>query len=231
MEYGQAPMTKGTADDPAVRWQDHAIKQLTFANNLLIALGIAALGFGLSLMLNSESTVNWASNHMFLYGLGFLLLSVLSGILTALARLAKFRETAREKRRAQNRDSGSKKKNHVTRDPDKHPRYGFYVQTVGFFLGICLLAASIGLMYWDIPSWAKTSEVVPNREPMTLAKVIGSIGLLLDIVGVIIIAFFVRYDIYCDGSSKVKPGERNRRRLGWVLILIGFALQLIGLWL
>lgn len=224
-------MTKGTPDDPAVRWQDHAIKQLTFANNLLIALGIAALGFGLNLVLDSESTVNWASEHMFLCGLGFLLLSVLSGIFTVLARLAKFRETAQEKRRTQNRDSGSEETNDVTRDPNRRPRYGFYVQTAGFFLGTCLLAASIGPMYWDIPSWAKASEVLPNRGPMTLAKVFGSLGLLLNIVGVVIIAFFVRYDIYCDGSSKVKPGERIRRRLGWVLILIGFALQLIGLWL
>lgn len=80
-----------------------------------------------------------------------------------------------------------------------------------FWVGICFVAATVFVVYWDTSAWAKTTEATGNGQSMTWAKAICSLGLFLDIVGVIIIAFFVRYETFCDGHTGVKPRDRVKR--------------------
>jgi len=58
-----------------------------------------------------------------------------------------------------------------------------------------------------------------------------SIGLFLNILGAIIIAFFVRHIQRANGNALGHPKEKYRYYLGWILIILGFILQIVGLWL
>ncbi len=63
-------------------------------------------------------------------------------------------------------------------------------------------------------------------------KILISIGLILNIIGVIGLAFFVKEIAIIGGGSKpVDDKENNKKEIFYCLIVLGFILQLIGTWL
>lgn len=72
-----------------------------------------------------------------------------------------------------------------------------------------------------------------------LSNIIQSIGLILDIVGVLMIANFLRKTKYIDSSAYGIPTNTstlltqlsNAPRKGTYFLIIGFVVQLVGVWL
>lgn len=63
-------------------------------------------------------------------------------------------------------------------------------------------------------------------------EILISIGLILNIIGVIGLAFFVKEIAIIGGGSKpVDDKENNKKEIFYCLIVLGFILQLIGTWL
>jgi hypothetical protein len=82
-------------------WSDRRISQLSFHNNLLLALGMAAIGYFWkerdsvykNLIIEFASPIDWKV-FLFFVGIAILFLSVLSGFLLSLSRLYDLRLTA-----------------------------------------------------------------------------------------------------------------------------------------
>ncbi len=74
---------------------------------------------------------------------------------------------------------------------------------------------------------------------MMLGSIIQSIGLILDIVGVLMIADFLRKKEYYDSSpygtstntSELLTNLANAPRRGTYFLITGFIVQLVGVWL
>jgi hypothetical protein len=81
-------------------WSDKRISQLSFHNNLLLTLGIAAIGYFWkerdsvykNLIIDFHSSIDWKV-FLFFVGIAILFLSVLSGFLLSLSRLYDLRLT------------------------------------------------------------------------------------------------------------------------------------------
>lgn len=81
------------SDERFVRWQTILREQLTFLNNLLIAISVAILGGLVSLLQDNDfEPVHWGK-FFFSTGLFLLFISSLIGLLVALIRLHDFRLT------------------------------------------------------------------------------------------------------------------------------------------
>lgn len=61
------------------------------------------------------------------------------------------------------------------------------------------------------------------------SRYIISLGLFCNVIGVIILAFFVHYITVMGGGSI--PKRKFNHYLGWILNILGFTLQIVGLWL
>lgn len=86
--------------ESSIRWHGRTIKQFGYALNLILGLSVAALGFELSYLLNSESRMGGWQNCLFVISMSFLLLSIAVGLLCVVNRLRDFRattETARKR--------------------------------------------------------------------------------------------------------------------------------------
>ena len=82
-------------------WSDKKISQLSFHNNLLLTLGVAAIGYlwkerdsvYKTLIIDFHSSIDWKV-FLFFVGIAILFLSLLSGFLLSLSRLYDLRMTA-----------------------------------------------------------------------------------------------------------------------------------------
>lgn len=85
--------------DAKKRWEETRVKQFSFTNNLFLTLAVGALGFAVSLPIDSE--INFACEYPHCasgsYWLSVLLflVSILLGIACTITRLRDFRESAR----------------------------------------------------------------------------------------------------------------------------------------
>jgi hypothetical protein len=79
--------------DAFVRWQGITISQLTYAINLILALAVATLGFGVTLLLNKEFVLISWQKCIISAALLTLLASVGLGIWCVVNRLRDFRAT------------------------------------------------------------------------------------------------------------------------------------------
>lgn len=61
------------------------------------------------------------------------------------------------------------------------------------------------------------------------SRLIITTGLLCNLIGVFFLGFLVRY-IPIMGSG-AKPKDKFGHYIGWILNVIGFSLQIAGLWL
>jgi len=82
--------------DRFVRWQGYTISQFTFALNLFLGLAVGTLAFSVTLLKEDSFSLNSCLGNLFLGGLVFLCLSVVSGCCAVVSRLLDFRLTAQK---------------------------------------------------------------------------------------------------------------------------------------
>ena len=61
------------------------------------------------------------------------------------------------------------------------------------------------------------------------SKIVGTIGISLNILGIIILYFFVHKEIYADGHQETI--EKSREICGWLLIIFGSLIAILSLWI
>lgn len=133
-----------------VRWQGIALKQLTYAVNLILGLTVATLGFGVTLLRDQQFSLGPQAKYLFSGGLLALLLSVIAGLWCVVNRLRDFRLTARIARsREENAADGR-----LPMMRDTAAKLGrctwklFWWQVALFASGVVLMIVSIALVYW-----------------------------------------------------------------------------------
>jgi hypothetical protein len=77
-----------------IRWQDYRITQFSFAINLFLTFGMAALGFWASLLTDQSFQMPKGQEYLFKYALVTLSVSVVTGTVAVISRLLDFRYTA-----------------------------------------------------------------------------------------------------------------------------------------
>ncbi|GAB5605149.1 hypothetical protein [Sideroxyarcus sp. TK5] len=90
------------SDEPSgsfVRWQAITISQLSYAINLILGFSVAALGFQLSLLQNSDFYLSSLGKCAYLISLTSLFFSTAFGVWVVINRLRDFRLTARTARK------------------------------------------------------------------------------------------------------------------------------------
>lgn len=127
-------------NDSYVRWQNIRITQLGFANNLIILLAVALLGFGIS-FLKDITTLNSYQKFFFWCGSTLVLTSIGFGIVVIINRLDDFKKTAQisRKRETGNR-TGIENERQETEELGERTWNYFITQVSTFLIGfLCLL--------------------------------------------------------------------------------------------
>jgi hypothetical protein len=120
------------------RWQAVSIAQFGYAQNLILAFAVAALGFSFSLLRDRAFVPTSSAKCNFIISLLINGLSTLSGLACVLNRLHDFRMTAQRARG--NAQALSKQEVAVIGD---RTWILFYIQIVSSLVGILLLAVTI----------------------------------------------------------------------------------------
>lgn len=129
--------------ESSVRWQGRTIEQFGYALNLILGLSVAALGYGLSLLLNDEFRRAGWQNCLFVLSLLSLLLSVLLGLWCVVNRLQDFRTTAEIARKREDEESDQNLRN-LSWTLGKRTWLLLWWQIAAFAVGILLLAIAVG---------------------------------------------------------------------------------------
>lgn len=90
---------KNKINERLVRWQGKLVNHSSHLNNVFIAIGTAMTGFVINLMFNHTSLFNCCQKINFIWGLGFIFLSVIFGLFGAISRLHDYRTTVRKIKR------------------------------------------------------------------------------------------------------------------------------------
>jgi hypothetical protein len=129
-----------------VRWQAITREQLSFANNLLLGLAVAVVGFEISLTLNDKfALVSCWQKTAFLVSLALLAASSLAALVAVVTRLCDFRLTARTIRTEQTEEQ--QQADHlraVTAKLGSATWNLFWLQIATFFFGILLAVVAVG---------------------------------------------------------------------------------------
>ena len=88
-------MTDKEENEKFVRWQGITITQLSYSINLVLTFSVAALGFGVSLLLSDNFKPTTCQAYAFFMSLFFLLASGAFGVWCTINRLRDFRATAK----------------------------------------------------------------------------------------------------------------------------------------
>lgn len=131
--------------ESSIRWQGRTIEQLGYALNLLLGLGVAALGFEVSLILNKNFHHTGWQNCILSISLLALVLSVAVGLWCVLNRLHDFRATAETARKRENGASDIELQplRTLTRTLGKRTWVLFKLQLWTFGLGVLLLVVAV----------------------------------------------------------------------------------------
>jgi hypothetical protein len=86
-------MSSNDKTEKFIRWQGRAITQLSYSINLILSFSVAAVGFGVSLLLNENYNPTLCQAYAFYTSLLLLLVSVAFGVLCTINRLRDFRAT------------------------------------------------------------------------------------------------------------------------------------------
>lgn len=118
------------------KWQDIRIKQLGFANNLILALALGVMGFAIKFIQDENFEPNNIQKSLIWIGGVLTLISILLGILLIINRLEDFRLTANIARK---RETGNRKDLIADRESSRKlgkKTWKFFVwQTSTFFIG------------------------------------------------------------------------------------------------
>jgi hypothetical protein len=129
-----------TDNDSYVRWQNIRITQLGFANNLIILLAVALLGFGIS-FLKDTTTLNSYQKFFFWCGSTLVLISIGFGIAVIINRLDDFKKTAQISRKLETGNrTGIESERQETKELGERTWNYFITQVSTFVIGfLCLL--------------------------------------------------------------------------------------------
>lgn len=131
--------------ESSVRWQGRTIEQFGYTLNLILGLSVAALGYGLSLLLEGKFRgVDW-QNCVLLHSMLSLLLSVFLGLWCVVNRLRDFRTTTKIARKRENGepDSNLQPLRTLACTLGKRTWHLLWWQIATFAAGILLLAIAV----------------------------------------------------------------------------------------
>lgn len=138
-------------NDSFVRWQNIRIAQLGFANNLLIALAVALVGFTLEFIQADELILNCIQKILFWIGIVLCVISMALGVFVVINRLEDFKLTAQIARKRETENtSGINEDRAVTDKLGKKTWNCFIWQVVTFSIGFLLLLIMILIELIDI---------------------------------------------------------------------------------
>lgn len=133
------------SNDSFNRWQAITIGQLSYAINLILGFSVAALGFGVSLLLNENFTpVSW-QKCIFASSLLTLLISVSFGVWCTINRLRDFRATTRiaKMREKENEKQELQSLRQLSKNLGKKTWGIFWWQIGAFTAGVLLMVAGV----------------------------------------------------------------------------------------
>jgi hypothetical protein len=143
-----------------LRWQEIALKQMGYTLNLVLTLTTASLGFGVNLLAGGKVPRTGPGSWVFRGSLIILVAAVAFGLLANCSRLLDFRYTRRAARHREKlaRAVHQNDLQAAARHEAEHDKYDCYsealgkctwvllaFQSVGFALGVLLLAAGMWL--------------------------------------------------------------------------------------
>ena len=132
-------------DEKFVRWQGITISQLSYSINLILTFSVAAIGFGVTLLLNDNFKPTSSQSCIFSISMLLLLASGAFGIWCTINRLRDFRATAKItnlKRKDGNKDKLSELRTLSNKLGKK--TWGIFWWQIGTFTsGILLLVLSV----------------------------------------------------------------------------------------
>lgn len=140
-----------TNEERFIRWQSILRNQLTFLNNLLLAISIGILGYLFTLLNTPTFIITGDQKLFFTLGLFLLFISVMCGIFTAFNRLLDFRATTKKIRKKQ---LGSKQEN-LSELTELMELYGkitwflFYSQIITLSISVFSLCIAFFEIYRD----------------------------------------------------------------------------------
>ena len=135
--------------DSYTRWQNIRITQFGFANNLIMGLSMAVLGFAINFVNGEETALNELQKIAFWLGCSLSVLSVGLGLRVALSRLEDFRLTARiARKRERNVQEGIEEDRNRSKKLGRRSWNGFKGQLLCFLGGtlsfLLLILISLG---------------------------------------------------------------------------------------
>ena len=131
-------------NDRSQRWQKTAIDQLTYTLNLFLALTIAVLGYGFSLLRDDEFMQEVAAKCFMLSSFVALAVSTVCGLACVVCRMRDIRGTAQRARVTE----GAPSRRELRGLGDWTWRL-FYSHVLLFGLGVVLLATTLFRTYGD----------------------------------------------------------------------------------
>ncbi|WP_299065529.1 hypothetical protein [uncultured Polaribacter sp.] len=124
-----------------MKWQDIRIKQLGYANNLIIALAVAVLGFAINFIQTEDLILSSFQKKLFWVASSLIIISIGLGIFVILNRLEDFKLTAKiARKREKNERDGIEDDRLKSERMGKKTWNSFIWQIVTFLVSfLCLL--------------------------------------------------------------------------------------------
>ncbi len=124
-----------------LKWQDIRIKQLGYANNLIIALAVAVLGFAINFIQTEDLILSSFQKKLFWVASSLIIISIGLGIFVILNRLEDFKLTAKiARKREKNERDGIEDDRLKSERMGKKTWNSFIWQIVTFLVSfLCLL--------------------------------------------------------------------------------------------
>lgn len=124
-----------------LKWQDIRIKQLGYANNLIIALAVAVLGFAINFIQTEDLILSSFQKKLFWVASSLIIISIGLGIFVILNRLEDFKLTAQiARKREKNERDGIEDDRLKSERMGKKTWNSFIWQIVTFLVSfLCLL--------------------------------------------------------------------------------------------
>jgi len=138
-------MTENSKNEKFIRWQSTAITQLSYSINLILTFSVAALGFGVSLLLNESYKPTACQVYIYFFSLFLFLLSGAFGIWCTINRLRDFRATAKicDLKRKDKNSIELPELRRLTRNLGKKSWKIFWWQIGTFSAGVLLMVLSV----------------------------------------------------------------------------------------
>lgn len=132
------------------RWENYRIAQLSFINNLIIALSVALIAYIFNFLKQPNVLFNYSQKILFWFGTLLIVISIIVGILIAINRLQDFRLTAQiaRNREKNNRENIENDRNSV-QIMGKKTWNGFICQILSFGISFLCFSGFFLIEYWD----------------------------------------------------------------------------------